>query len=375
MSHIMPFVVFVSLFFFLYFSINFYLYKSVVIGFDVPIEKRKIYRLIFILLALSYPASIFLEKISENIFVKIFIFSSGVWFGVLLISVTVFFISHIFLLIFKFLFKLEKAKYYCNRIALILSFVLCLYALYSGLRIPYVNKIEIPCNNLGRENFKILQISDTHLGNLRGMGLLNEIVNEARDLKPDLIVITGDFIDENLKILSRVSPSLNQLKNVAPVIAIPGNHEFYAGIEGVEKFFKNENINFIRDKKINFNNELDIIGCDDSKGFEGSKKDNLLIDQLFKECKNDKPILFLKHKPTEFDELASKYSFIQLSGHTHNGQIFPGHVFVWMIFKYYTGLHKYKNSYIYISNGAGVWGAPMRLFSRPEITLVELKRL
>jgi uncharacterized protein len=374
MSHILPFVIFVSLFFFLYFSINFYLYKSIVVGFDVPVEKRKIYSLVFFILAISYPSSVFLEKIVDNIFLKIFIYIAGIWFGILIISVTVFFVSHLFLLILKILFKSEKIKFYCSKIALAICIILCSYALYSGLRTPYVNKIEIPCSNLSRENFKILQISDTHLGNLRAVRLLNEINNIAKDIKPDLIVITGDFIDDNVKVFSKLTPGVQNLKQIASIVAIPGNHEFYAGIEDVEKFFEKEKIEFLRDKKINFNNELEIIGCDDSKGFEGSKKDDLIIDNLFKECKNDKPILFLKHKPTGFEDLASKYNFIQLSGHTHNGQIFPGHVFVWMIFKYYTGLHKFKNSFIYVSKGAGVWGSPMRLFARPELTLIELKK-
>jgi predicted MPP superfamily phosphohydrolase len=164
---------------------------------------------------------------------------------------------------------------------------------------------------------------------------------------------------------------LKRLDAAHGVLAITGNHEFYAGLDIFKEMAKQSNIKILRNKTITIADTLQIIGLDDDAGKQfGIKGPGL--DALIKTCDQNKPIILLFHRPLRFDEAAAKGVDLQLSGHTHAGQIPPADIMVWLIYKYPWGLYKKGDAYIYTSSGTGLWGPPMRFLSRNEIVYITL---
>ena len=244
----------------------------------------------------------------------------------------------------------------------VVSVIGCL-ALYS-----FVNawRIEIKSINLPAPvNLRIGLLSDVHRGSV-SQNHLQRLIDKANELNPDVVLITGDLLDPAGRLSAESIEPLNNLK--APAYWITGNHERYAGLDKVMAMLKETPVIPLRNESVEFGG-IQLIGIDDSEN-------RRQVEQVLPSIPVDRNAftILMYHQPEGLGAAAKAGMDLMLSGHTHNGQLWP---FNWVVrsrFQYLKGLHSIDGMKLYISTGSGTWGPPMRLGSRNQITLIDLKK-
>ena len=218
----------------------------------------------------------------------------------------------------------------------------------------------------------IAQISDVHLGLIVRHKRLKRILNAVRGAKPDILVSTGDLVDGQIDNLNGLADLLQAVNPPYGKFAITGNHEFYAGLDQALNFAQNAGFTVLRGETSDAAGIITVAGIDDPTGkYFGSYKgvsEKALLSHLSKK----RFVLLLKHLPVVNKEALGLFD-LQLSGHTHKGQIFPFSLITRLFFPYHTGLIPLSHgSQLYVSRGSGTWGPPIRFLSPPEVTIIKL---
>ncbi len=223
------------------------------------------------------------------------------------------------------------------------------------------------------EGMRIAQVSDVHMGLIVRGCRLEKIVTMVNDLHPDLIVITGDLVDAEPSHMEEMIPALRRLQSKYGVYAVTGNHEFFAGVEHAQEFIERASVTMLRNRWVTVNGGLQLIGRDDVVASRITGKPVPSLDEIMQGIDRTKPAILLYHTPaTTLAELEAHGIQLQLSGHTHKGQLWPFNFIVKRIYRTPYGLFTNGNATIYVSRGTGTWGPPIRVLARPEITLVTL---
>jgi predicted MPP superfamily phosphohydrolase len=219
---------------------------------------------------------------------------------------------------------------------------------------------------------RVAQISDVHIGLIVRDDRVRRIMEKVKETEPDLFVSTGDLVDGNVTSLGRIADQLREVNPRYGKFAITGNHEFYTGIGQAIAFTKKAGFTMLRGERATIEDFLTIVGVDDPAGPGMLKGDSNLEKELLAGSSSGKFILLLKHRPDV--ERANLGQFdLQLSGHLHNGQIFPFKFFAQLFYPMYAGFYSLpNNSSLYASAGSGTWGPPIRFLAPPEVTLIEL---
>jgi hypothetical protein len=224
------------------------------------------------------------------------------------------------------------------------------------------------------QKLTIAQVSDVHLGPMVGERRLGRIIRLLERAKPDVLVATGDLVDAQMERHNKLAAMLAELNPPLGKFAITGNHEFYAGIGQSERFLKAAGFTLLRNERLNVAEQLYIVGVDDPAVRRRNQTKGDDEESLLAGLSRERFTLLLKHRPTVETESLGKFD-LQLSGHTHGGQIFPFHLITRLFYPREDGLHRLeKGSVLYISRGTGTWGPPMRFLSPPEVTVFELAR-
>ena len=225
----------------------------------------------------------------------------------------------------------------------------------------------------GTMAIKVAQISDVHLGIIEGQWRIDQIASILFDEKPDLIVCTGDLMDGAIPHLNHMSAYFAAINPPLGKFAVTGNHEFYAGLDESLAFIKEAGFTVLRGEAVT-TGPLRIAGVDfpaerqTGQTTYTDEKTTLDID-------DDKGLftILLKHNP-EVEESSIGRFRLQLSGHTHKGQIFPFNYPVRLRYRYIAGRYDLgEGSTIYTSRGTGTWGPPLRLLSPPEVTIITIE--
>lgn len=218
----------------------------------------------------------------------------------------------------------------------------------------------------------IAQISDAHLGLIVREERLKRILREVKRTEPDILVSTGDLVDGQMGNLTGLAELLNAINPKYGKFAITGNHEFYAGLDQALNFAEQAGFTVLRGEALNVAGIINIAGIDDPTGRQLEVFRGVSEKALLSGLTRDTFTLLLKHLPV-VDENALGLFDLQLSGHTHKGQIFPFSLITRVFFRHYAGLvHLPNNSYLYVSRGSGTWGPPIRFLSPPEVTVIKL---
>lgn len=264
---------------------------------------------------------------------------------------------------------LDKA----NFIVVLLTVVLVATAIYGGSKEPTLNKLEFASSRISKD-MRIVMISDTHINRTTPVEKIKRLVERVNALNPDVIVLVGDIADDKVDAVKDQMDALGKLKAKYPPLYTFGNHEFYNGL--IPWQFKFKTMGFL----IMFNHgvripdhNVYIAGIPDAHIANNSDIWNVNFIQAFKGAKQGNYKILLSHTPDFVDYLNKASVDLQLSGHTHGGQIFPFHILAKYANKYLSGLYDVNGIKLYVSNGAGYWGPAMRLFAPSEITLIELK--
>ena len=364
--NVLYFFLFVLIFFSLYFGMHYYVYHRLAQGLMLS-ETVRLYLKIFLLAAaLSFIAGEFLSRWFAFYLLTYF---GSVWLGVIAITFCVFVLKDMAGLIFPQQVKILTIS------AFGLVLLISGFSLYKGLRLPEVKEIKIRVSKLPPElsGFSIVQLSDLHLGPLRPPGWLEQIVNRTNELAPDLIVITGDLLDNDLGRGNEFCEVLQQLKSRYGVWAITGNHEYYSGLERFQQICRASGITMLMNEGTTIAGAIELVGINDNTARRFSEAGSDLKSVL-KNGDSARPIILLSHQPDVFDEAVDSGIDLQLSGHTHAGQVPPMDLIVRLYFRYSCGFYQKNHSCLYTTSGTGTWGPPMRLFSSSEIVKVILQR-
>jgi predicted MPP superfamily phosphohydrolase len=219
---------------------------------------------------------------------------------------------------------------------------------------------------------RVVQISDVHLGLIVRQKRLHKILQAVQAAKPDLLVSTGDLIDGQVANLNGLAELLQEIKPRYGKYAVTGNHEYYAGLEQSLAFTEKAGFTILRNSGLKIVDGLNIAGVDDRAGkrFGGNYK--ISEREMLEKLDRKNYTILLKHRP-EVKPGSPGLFDLQLSGHTHKGQIFPFSIITWLYFPIHWGyLNPVDHSYLYVSRGSGTWGPPIRFLSPPEVTLIEL---
>lgn len=220
---------------------------------------------------------------------------------------------------------------------------------------------------------KVVQISDVHLGALVGARRLRRIVARIQALDPDLLVSTGDLVDGQADHLDGLTRLFQELRPRFGKFAVTGNHEFFVGADRALDFTARASFTVLRGEAASLAGVLTIAGVDDPAGrWMGVP---VLSDEkaLLSALPRERFTLLLKHQPV-VDRNSLGLFDLQLSGHTHGGQIFPFGLLVRLAYRMRSGLTPLTpHGHLYVSRGAGTWGPPLRVFAPPEITLIEIE--
>jgi len=220
---------------------------------------------------------------------------------------------------------------------------------------------------------RIVQISDVHLGLTLGVERLQKIMRFVREAHPDLLVSTGDLVDGRV---DDEKAAVKALRAAAPrygKFAITGNHEFYAGLGPALAFTNEAGFRVLRGEAVTVGDAINIVGVDDPAG-PGYGSSATGEKAVLSSVANGKFTLLLKHRPVVDAQSAPLFD-LQLSGHLHDGQIFPFRLITRLFFPFIAGLYPFPpHAALYVNRGSGSWGPPIRVLAPPEVTVIELFR-
>ena len=354
MKRILQLMIFVSVFFLGFLALNYVVFLALGNLFLFP-RNGNFYLIVF-LAALFYPAAALLERTLSNAFSRIFYFLAASWVGIaffLLWGLIIYYILNLFV---------RLPSYAAGIIIISVTIIVSGYSILKAMHLE-IKELEIPIEGL-KEKIHVVQITDIHIGPVREHKFVQKMVDNCNQQNPHLIFITGDLFDGSSQIHDEIIKILNKFE--APVFMVTGNHDYFQGIDEVYDALERTQISVLHNQKMQFN-DLQVIGVDYS--FQTRYLESSLQKIDFDA---DKPTVLLYHLPRELQAAHKAGVDLQLSGHTHNGQIFPFKYLVKLQFPYIGGLYRYKNTLLYVSQGTGTWGPPMRLGSRCEITNIYL---
>ena len=258
---------------------------------------------------------------------------------------------------------------------LVIAIILNVYGYYEAMSVRpehlVIKTAKLPAQV---EKFRIVQISDLHIGMIVRDGRLKRFLAAVEAAAPDVLVSTGDLVDGQL---DNLYEALARLKNV-PVkygkFAVTGNHEFFAGVTRAVEFTEKAGFTVLRGEGVNVAGIVNIAGVDDPAvtGRGGGKQ--VREAEFLSSLPPGVFTVLLKHQPVADPDAEEKFD-LQLSGHTHRGQIFPFNMVTKFVYYYHSGdFYLPDGARLHVSRGTGTWGPPVRFLAPPEITVIDLVR-
>ena len=233
--------------------------------------------------------------------------------------------------------------------------------------------VRTPHLPAGSRPVRIAFISDVHVGLLTGERKLRKIAQIVEAARPDLLISGGDLVDGSAEHLDHVSRILAEIPAPLGKFAVTGNHEYYAGIEQSEAFTERAGFRLLHGEAVNIDGRLLVAGVDDPAAGQFRLASEPGEDELLPRGSDRSAVVLVKHRPAPSAGSLGRFD-LQLSGHTHGGQIYPFRYFVALSYPLLDGLTEVgEGSYLYKGKGTGTWGPPIRFLAPPEVTLVVLR--
>jgi uncharacterized protein len=377
-------IVFIAIFLSLYAAINYYIFIHGWQALEGLHQLKIVYLVLFLIASLSFLAAKFMEKILSPILYDIFLGIGSFWFAFMLyffLSILVIDLFHLSGLLFHFYPTYITQNYILAKqitlLAVVLIVTIIVTAGYINTRVLTVNTVnmELRKGSGTLNELNAVLISDVHLSPINNGAHLAKIVNTINNLHPDIVFIAGDLVDDNAQILEErnIGSSLRDFKSKYGVYAITGNHEFINGIDGCVNYMKHYGLNLLRDSAVKIDNSFYVAGRDDrsNRQFAGGKRKT--IPEILTGTDTNLPVILMDHTPFGLDEAMNGKVALQLSGHTHHGQMFPLNFITKMIYEKSWGYLRKGATQYYVSCGVGTWGPPVKTGSPSEIVNLKIK--
>mgnify|MGYP001447834962 CR=1 FL=1 len=238
----------------------------------------------------------------------------------------------------------------------------------------YDLKVDKPAGPI--RELRVVLVSDLHLGSIVGNRHLDRLLAFTDRLQPDLILLAGDVIDDDIQpfVRNRMGERMRRLRARYGVFAVLGNHEYYGGqIEAYVREMKAAGIPVLRDEAVLVEGAFYVVGRKDKTAETADPAGRKTIGELVAPLDKDKPILVMDHQPTGYAEAEAAGVDVLVSGHTHRGQMAPNHWITRRLFELDWGYLRKGNMHAVVSSGFGTWGPPLRIMSRSEIVLLRIR--
>ncbi|WP_327180123.1 metallophosphoesterase [Streptomyces sp. NBC_01335] len=245
------------------------------------------------------------------------------------------------------------------------------YGTYGVLRGPRTKRITVPLAKLPRSahGFRIAVVSDIHLGPILGRAHTRRVVDAVNATRPDLIAVVGDLVDGSVADLGSAAEPLAELEARHGSFFVTGNHEYFSGAAEWVAHVRELGLHPLENARVEIDG-FDLAGVNDVAGeSEGQGPD---FDRALGDRDPARAAVLLAHQPIVIDDAVAHGVDLQLSGHTHGGQLWPGNLVAELANPTVAGLERYGDTQLYVSRGAGAWGPPVRVGAPSDITVVEL---
>ncbi|MET8508894.1 metallophosphoesterase [Streptomyces sp. NPDC004787] len=246
------------------------------------------------------------------------------------------------------------------------------YGTYGVLRGPRVKRVTVPLAKLPRaaHGYRIAVVSDIHLGPILGRAHTQRIVDTINATQPDLVAVVGDLVDGSVADLGPAAEPLAGLRSRDGAFFVTGNHEYFSGADAWVDHVRELGLRPLRNARVEIGAGFDLAGVDDVAGErEGQGPD---FGKALGDRDRARTAVLLTHQPIVIDDAVRHGVDLQLSGHTHGGQLWPGNLVAELANPTVAGLERYGDTQLYVSRGAGAWGPPVRVGAPSDITVVEL---
>jgi predicted MPP superfamily phosphohydrolase len=251
------------------------------------------------------------------------------------------------------------------------------FGMRSALAPPLLKPVRVVIDGWPETlaGYRIVQISDTHIGPILGRAFSERLVAQVNDLDADLIALTGDWVDGAVETLSDEVAPFGELRARDGVYFVTGNHDHYSGArdwaakasELGMRVLRNERVEIQRGDAI-----FDLVGVDDHRGNWIDREERENLPRAIAGRDPARPAILMAHDPSTFKRASRSGIDLQISGHTHGGQIWPFRYLVRLAVPYVDGLHREGRSQLYVSRGTGFWGPPVRIAAPAEVTEIEI---
>ena len=373
---------FLITFLFLYSTLHLYIFVKLQFAFHLRFIPN-IFVVIFMLVMTFAPFAVRLaERAGHESLARLMAYAGYTWMGVIFLFFSLSIcidvlrmVVHLSGLVFRRdLSGLTSAYRLFFIIPMMYALIASAYGYWEAKNI-IVEKIVIRTSRIPESVGKItiVQVSDIHLGLIVREGRLRLITDAVKRANPDILVSTGDLVDGQIDGLNGLIGMLDEIRPRYGKFAVTGNHEFYAGIKESLDFTQKAGFRMLRGEGVTIGGIINIAGVDDIAG----RPFNYVEVQeriLLSKVPQGLFTILLKHQPVVDGGAAGLFD-LQLSGHTHKGQIFPFRFVTKLFYPMYTGYHSLPGgSKLYVNRGSGTWGPPIRFLAPPEVTVIELQR-
>ncbi len=377
----LTFMIFFTVVLLIYSSINYYVFSRGMLVFSCNLTLKKWYTVIFWTLVSSFMIGMFWERTASSI-VSEWVYRVGAfwlafmfYFLVLLLAIDLVRVANYFfhfLPVFSPAGKLNLGYSVIGVVTLIV-----VYGYFNALN-TRIKEIPLTIHKkvTGATELKILMASDIHLGALIGERQELKLVRIINEQKPDLVLLCGDLVDGDIGpvLRKKLGKHIQEISTPLGVYAIPGNHEYIGGIQNTLPYLKSINIKVMRDEVVTLSDGIQLVGRDDRDSRRmGGESNPHELKELTKGLDHSKPIIVMNHQPFNLQEAVEVGADLHLSGHTHNGQMWPFNYITEAIYELSWGLKQKGNTTFYVSSGFGSWGPPVRTGNTPEVVVFMIK--
>jgi predicted MPP superfamily phosphohydrolase len=376
------FLIFFSIVISVYSLLSYYIYSKGIQAFPQGTAGRSWFRWIFLFLTASYVIARVMERVYLSVLSDVFTWIGSFWlaafFYFLLIAVAIDLLrlANAIVPFIPEAWKTIRFKQLLITGSGIVVAVLLLIGFINAY-IPRLKTLDVTIHKKvnGLDQLNIAFASDIHMGTLVGPRRTHKMVERINALHPDLILLGGDIVDEDLGpvIRGNLGASLTQLEAPLGVLGITGNHEYIGGASDAVKYLEAHGITMIRDTFLVLRDELVLVGREDRDRPRFSGAGRKAVSEIMEGVDPSRPVILLDHQPFELDEKERAGVDLTLSGHTHHGQIWPLNYITKAIYEVSWGYKKKGDMHVYVSSGYGGWGPPVRLGNRPEIVLIRIR--
>jgi len=372
---------FLLIYFSIYGGVHLYAFLKLKRGFALELPAYLILGIFMILMVVAPIVVRISERHGHESLARGLAYIGFTWMGLIFIFISASFFFDIYRLL-HFLARMLTQRPLANftlslrnfcTLAILFSFAVVIYGYFEALHIR-TEHVTVKTNKMPEEigRVRVVQISDVHLGLIVGKSRLKRILRQVKNARPDILVSTGDLVDGQMDDLEMLTNMFQSIPTTYGKFAITGNHEFYAGIDRALAFTEKAGFTMLRGEGITVSNFLNVVGVDDPAGKRYGSDLAASEKALLEKMPREKFTLFLKHQPVINSESLGMFD-LQLSGHTHKGQIFPFNLVTKLFYRMHTGLSKVNgNALLYVSRGSGTWGPPVRFLSPPEVTVIDI---